>query len=97
MPNKVILFFCGRELQFVIVRANVFVMSVLHSETFRDGSELDKPEAFVQVSRMRVAFDDGIELQNSEAVPFSLFETVLHEHFADVLAPGFRSDRVARI
>ena len=97
MTNKVILFFCGSELQLVIVRTNVFVMSVLHSETFRDGSELDKPEAFVQVPRVRVAFDDGIELQDSEAVLFSLFETVFHEHFADVLASGFRSDRVARI
>ena len=97
MTNKVILFFCGSELQLVIVRADVFVMSVLHSETFRDGSELDKPEAFVQVPRMRVAFDDGIELQNSEAMLFSLFKTVLHQLFADVLAPGFRSDCVASI
>ena len=70
-------------------------MPVLHSKTFRNGSELDKSEAFVQVPRMRVAFDDGIELQDSEAMFFSLLETVLYEHFADVLAPGFRSDRIA--
>ena len=72
-------------------------MPVLHSKTFRNGSELDKSEAFVQVPRMRVAFDDGIVLQYSEAVLVSLFETVLHQLFADVLASGFRSDRVARI
>ena len=72
-------------------------MPVLHSKTFRNGSELDKSEAFVQVSRVRVAFDDGIELQYSEAVLFSLFETVLHQLFADVLASGLRSDRLARI
>ena len=85
MTNKVILFFCGSELQLVIVRADVFVMSVLHSETFRDGSELDKPEAFVQVPRMRVTFDDGVELQYPEAVLFSLFETVLYEHSMTLL------------
>ena len=72
-------------------------MPVLHSKTFRNGSELDKSEAFVQVPRVRVAVDDSIKLQDSEAELFSLFETVLHQLFADVLAPGFRSDRVARI
>ena len=96
MTNKVI-FFCGRKLKLVIVRADIFVMPVFHSKTFRDGSELDKSEAFVQVPRVRVGFDDGIELQYPEAALFSLFETVFHEHFADVLAPGFRSDRIARI
>ena len=79
------------------VRADVFVMSVLHPEPFGNGAELHKSETFVQVSRMRIAFDDGVELQDSKSVFFSLFETVLHKHFADVLAPGFRGDGIARV
>lgn len=76
-------------LQFVVVRADVFVMAVFHSKPFRDGAEQDKSETFVQVARMSVAFDNGIELQDSKSVLFSLFKAVLHEHFADMLASGF--------
>ena len=72
-------------------------MAVFHSKPFRDGAELDKSETFVQVARMSVAFDNGIELQDSKSVLFSLFKAVLHEHFADMLASGFWRNRIACI
>ena len=61
------------SLKFVVVRANIFKMPVLHPKAIRDCPELRKSEAFVKVSRMRIAFNDGVELQDAEAVLLGLF------------------------
>ena len=64
----------------MVIRANVFEMSVFHSEPVRDCSELLKSQALVKVSRMRVAFDNGVELQSLVISDYALsckFQKVL--------------------
>ena len=83
------------SLKFVVIRADVLEMPVLHPETVRDCPELLKAETLIEVPRMRIALDDGVELQNAEAVLLGLFQAIFHELFADVLAPRVRRDCVA--
>ena len=56
-----------------------------------------KPRALVQVPRVCVAGDDGVELQDAEAVRPALPETVGHQLFADVQTARFPLDRVAGV
>ena len=46
----------------MIIRADILVMSVFHAEAAGDDAELGKPEALIQVPRVRVGRDDGVEL-----------------------------------
>jgi len=48
-------------------------MPVFHPETVWDCPELFETEALVKVSRMRIALNDGVELQDAEAVLLGLF------------------------
>ena len=57
----------------MVVRADVFEMPVFHPETVWDCPELFETEALVKVSRMRIALNDGVELQDAEAVLLGLF------------------------
>ena len=50
------------RLQHVIIRADILVMSVFHAEAAGDNAELDKSKALIQVPRVRVGRDDGVEL-----------------------------------
>ena len=74
----------------MVVRADVLEMTVLHPEPVRDCPELLKSESLVEVSRVRIALDDGVELQNAKAVFLGLLQAVFHEFFANVLAARFR-------
>ena len=46
----------------MIVGADILVMAVLHTESAGDNAELDKSKALIQVPRVRVGRDDGVEL-----------------------------------
>ena len=84
-------------LKFVVIRADIFEMPVLHSESVGDCSKLLKTKALVKVSRMRVAFDNGVELQNAETMQLCLLKAIFYKTLANMLAPGFRRNRVACI
>ena len=58
----------------VIVRADVLVMAVFHAEAAGDDAELHEAEAFVEMPRVGVGGDDGVELQDAKAQPFALHE-----------------------
>ena len=79
------IFFCC-FLQFVIIRADVFVMPVFHQESVRNCPDLDESEALIEVACMRIALDNRVELQNLEADFFCLRKAIFHKKFADVLA-----------
>lgn len=49
-------------LQHMIVRADVFIMPVLHTETDGDSPDLLKAQPLVQMTRMDVTFHHGVEL-----------------------------------
>ena len=59
-------------------------MSVFHAEAAGDDAELDEAEAFVEMPRMGVGGDDGVELQHAEPDPFALHERIHDQFFADV-------------
>ena len=58
----------------VIVRADVLVMAVFHAEAAGDDAELHEAEAFVEMPRVGVGGDDGVELQDAKAQPLALHE-----------------------
>lgn len=70
----------------MIVRAYVLIVAVFHSESVRDGPQLFEAEPFVQMSRVDVVFDDGVELEDFESQFFSFFEAVEHQLLADMQA-----------
>ena len=72
-------------------------MAVLHAEAAGDDAERLEAEALVQVPRVCVAGDDGVELQDAEAARPALPETVGHQLFADVQTARFPLDRVAGV
>ena len=59
-------------------------MSVLHPEALGNGADLAKAQALVQMARVDIRGDDGVELQHAEAVRLRLCQTVGNELFADV-------------
>ena len=46
----------------MIVRTDVFIMPVLHTETAGDSPDLLKAQPLVQMTRMDVTFHHGVEL-----------------------------------
>lgn len=82
-------------LQFAVIRADVHIAAVLHSEASRDRAELRETESLVQVPRMDIALDDRIELQYPEAEAPALRQTILDQLLADVSASGSGRDRIA--
>ena len=58
----------------VIVRADILVMAVFHAEAAGDDAELHEAEAFVEMPRVGVGGDDGVELQDAKAQPLALHE-----------------------
>lgn len=61
-------------------------MAVLHAEAAGDNAELGKPEALIQVPRVRVGRDDGVELQHPEAVRPALHKAV-DTSFSPICSP----------
>lgn len=72
-------------------------MAVFHAEAAGDGAEGLKAKALVQVPRVRVAGDDGVELQNPEAMCPALFEAVRNQLFTDVQTARCALDSVAGV
>lgn len=56
----------------MIVKADIFVISVVHSETFGNRSQTNKSEALVKVACMGVVLDNRVKLKQSEAGLLSL-------------------------
>ena len=74
----------------MIIRADVFKVTVFHAEAFRNCSELNKTEPFIKMACMNVAFYNGIKLKNSKTAFFCLNETVIYKQFSDMLSARFR-------
>lgn len=72
-----------------IIRADVLVAAVLHSESAWDSPELFEADALIEMARVDVRPDDGVELEHSEALFMRLTDAVEHQLFADVLTSAF--------
>jgi hypothetical protein len=53
-------------LQFNIIRTDIFIVPVLHSEALWDNAELRKPDTLIKMSCVYIAFNNGVKLQYSE-------------------------------
>ena len=58
--------------QFMIIRTDVFKMSVLHSKSLWNCAQLDKAQSLIQMAGVNIAFYNSIELKNSIATFNSL-------------------------
>ena len=75
-----------------VVRADVGEGAVLHAEAARNGSELGEAKTLVEMPRVDVAFDHGVELEDAEPVLLRLCKAVKDELFADVPPTALRAD-----
>ena len=60
----------------MIIGTNILIMTVFHPETTGDHAQLDKSETFIEMSRVNIAGNNSIKLQNAESMKLSLNETV---------------------
>ena len=72
-----------------IIWADILVAAVLHSEAAGDSAELFEADALIEMARVDVRPDDGVEPEHSEALFMCLTDAVEHQLFADVLSSAF--------
>lgn len=72
-----------------IIRADILVAAVFHSEAAGDSAELFEADALIEVARVGVRPDDGVELDHSEALFMRPADALEHQLFADVLSSAF--------
>ena len=72
------------------IRADVFVMPILHTETTRYRSKLDETKTFIQMPCVSITLNYRIELQDPEAQLPPYFQTIQHKFFADMKTTDLR-------
>ena len=82
-------------LQFNVIRTDILVMSVLHSESAGNCPKLFEAKAFVKMSCVYVGFHDSIELQNSETQSPPLFQTIKDKLLTYMLSSNSGWDCIA--
>ena len=60
----------------MIIGTDVLIMTVFHTETTGNDAQLNKSETLVEMPCVNIAGNNGIKLQDAEAMKFSLNETV---------------------
>lgn len=73
-------------LQSMVIRADILVVAVLHSEAAGYGSQLDEAKSLIEMTCMSIALDNRIELQNFESVLLTLVKTVKNKLLAYMTA-----------
>ena len=84
-------------LQSMIIRTDIFIMTILHTKAFRNCSELNETEPFIKMPCMDICRHYSIELKNTKAVLLSLKQTIRNKLFADVQSPALRFNSIACI
>lgn len=60
----------------MIIGTNILIMTVFHPETTRESRPAGKAKTFIEMSRVNIAGNNGVKLQDAESMKFSLNETV---------------------
>ena len=81
----------------MIIRADILIMSVLHTEALRDHPKLCKSKSLIKMSCMDITCHNCIKLENSKTVLFSLDQTVGYQFFSDMKFSGISAYRIAGI
>ena len=84
-------------LEIMVIGADILEMPVLHAEALGDRAELGEAETFVEMPRVDVRGDDGVELQDAKAVRLALRETVGDERLTEVQSACRALDGIARV
>ena len=71
----------------MVVRTDVLIMTVFHPETTGNHAQLDKAKTFIEMSRVNIAGNNSIKLQDAEAMEFSLNKTVGDQFLSDMKSP----------
>ena len=81
----------------MIIGTNILIMTVFHSETTGNHAQLDKAKTFIEMSRVNIAGNNSIKLQDAEAMEFSLNKTVGDQFLSDMKSPCLGADCIAGI
>ena len=81
----------------MIIGTNVLIMTVFHPETTGNHAQLDKAKTFIEMSRVNIAGNNSIKLQDAEAMEFSLNKTVGDQFLSDMKSPCLGADCIAGI
>lgn len=73
-----------RHLEKVVMRDNVFISSIRHSETSRNCAKFFKPNSFVKMQCVGVGSNNCVKLQNTKLLFFCHFQTVKNQLFTDM-------------
>ena len=72
----------------MIIRTDILIMSILHTEPLRDHAKLGKSKSLIKMSCRNIAGHNRIKLQDTKTMLFSPGQTVGYQLFADMLAPA---------
>lgn len=81
----------------MVVRTDVLIMTVFHPEATGNHAQLDKAKTFIEMSRVNIAGNNSIKLQDAEAMEFSLNKTVGDQFLSDMKSPCLGADCIAGI
>ena len=81
----------------MIIGTDVLIMTVFHPETTGNHAQLDKAKTFIEMSRVNIAGNNGVKLQDAEAMEFSLNKTVGDQFLSDMKASCLGADCIAGI
>ena len=81
----------------MIIGTNILIMTVFHPETTGNHAQLDKAKTFIEMSRVNIAGNNGVKLQDAEAMEFSLNKTVGDQFLSDMKSPCLGADCIAGI
>ena len=81
----------------MIIGTNILIMTVFHPEATGNHAQLDKAKTFIEMSRVNIAGNNSIKLQDAEAMEFSLNKTVGDQFLSDMKSPCLGADCIAGI
>ena len=60
----------------MIIRTDILIMSILHTEPLRDHAKLGKSKSLIKMSCVDIASHNRIKLKYAKTVLFSLYQAV---------------------
>ena len=81
----------------MIIRTDILIMSILHTEPLRDHAKLGKSKSLIKMSCRNIAGHNRIKLQDTKTMLFSPGQTVGYQLFSNVKSPALRCYCIAGI
>ena len=81
----------------MIIRTDILIMSILHTEPLRDHAKLGKSKSLIKMSCRNIAGHNRIKLQDTKTMLFSPGQTVGYQLFSNVKSSGISAYRIAGV